>query len=246
MDDYARSQDRSRARRARAASRRRRRAAALAALSIVAVLALAAVGGTGAEDAPGIASNDPVGATGPTPLAAAEPSTRDGGRAGPVTAILARLPYGRMVATSAARYRVDPLLVVAVVWQESHFDPSSSSTAGAVGLMQLMPETAEALGVDPSVPAENVDGGVRYLRSQLDAQGGDVGRALAAYNAGPGAVARHGGIPPYDETREYVRRIEAHYAHLRAGVGSPTVVGPVVLEEAEVRRPERLAGARLP
>lgn len=125
--------------------------------------------------------------------------------------------FRALVEQTARRYGLDPSLVDAVVRAESGYDPDATSPAGAVGLMQLMPATARALGVlDPYDPAQNVDAGVRYLRGLLD-RFGDVGLALAAYNAGPGAVARYGGIPPYAETRAYVVRVLSAWQKSRAG-----------------------------
>ncbi|WP_051275939.1 transglycosylase SLT domain-containing protein [Desulfovirgula thermocuniculi] len=103
---------------------------------------------------------------------------------------------------------LDPRLLKAVAAAESGFDPRAVSPKGALGLMQLMPGTAREVGVsDPFDPAQSVRGGARYLRSLLDRFGGRLDLALAAYNAGPGVVERHGGVPPYRETREYVRRV---------------------------------------
>jgi soluble lytic murein transglycosylase-like protein len=121
----------------------------------------------------------------------------------------------RDVSESARRAHVDPALIEAVIANESGFDPNATSTTGARGLMQLMPQTAASLGVDdPYDPAQNVRGGTRYLRSLLD-RFGDVELAVAAYNAGPGAVERYGGVPPYAETKEYVRNVLARYRELR-------------------------------
>jgi soluble lytic murein transglycosylase-like protein len=113
-----------------------------------------------------------------------------------------------LIAPVAQRYSLDPRLVAAVIWVESSGDPKAVSKKGARGLMQLMPNTAQKLGVrDVFDPAQNVEGGVRYLRDLLDQHGQDLSLALAAYNAGPTAVARYGGIPPYPETQNYVRKV---------------------------------------
>jgi hypothetical protein len=113
---------------------------------------------------------------------------------------------------TARRHGLDPALVLAVAGVESAFRPDAVSPKGARGVMQLMPRTAAELGVEnPSDPAANLDGGARYLSQMLDLHGGDVSKALAAYNAGPEAVKRHGGVPPYRETREYIRRVIARW-----------------------------------
>jgi soluble lytic murein transglycosylase-like protein len=131
----------------------------------------------------------------------------------------ARDSFRSIIARSAVQARVDPALIEAVISKESAFDPRATSVAGAQGLMQLMPRTAAALGVsDPYDPAQNVRAGARYLRSLLDRFGGDERLALAAYNAGPGAVERYGGIPPYADTRAYVGDVFSAYEamHSRA------------------------------
>lgn len=117
-------------------------------------------------------------------------------------------PYAAEISAAATRNGVDPNLLSGLIRAESNFDPNATSPAGAQGLTQLMPGTAAGLGVtNPLDPAQSIDGGARYLRQQLDHFGGDVTKALAAYNAGPGAVERFGGVPPYEETQNYVRRV---------------------------------------
>jgi soluble lytic murein transglycosylase-like protein len=115
--------------------------------------------------------------------------------------------YAAVINAAAKQYGISPALVDAVMWQESRYNQRAISSAGAIGLMQLMPGTAQNLGVNPHDPWQNVFGGAAYLRKQLDRFGNNVPLALAAYNAGPGAVIKHNGVPPYTETRNYVRTI---------------------------------------
>ena len=115
-------------------------------------------------------------------------------------------PYLDLARAAARRHNVPEDLFLRLVQQESGWNAGAVSSKGALGLAQLMPGTARVLGVDASDPTENLDGGARYLRQQFDAFG-TWPLALAAYNAGPGAVTEHGGIPPYDETQNYVRVI---------------------------------------
>jgi peptidoglycan DL-endopeptidase CwlO len=122
------------------------------------------------------------------------------------TASLAGVPYADLFTRAGNRHGVDPALLAAVASQESGFDSGAVSAAGAQGLMQFMPATARGLGVNPLDPASAVNGAARYL-SDLTAQFGSTSLALAAYNAGPGTVSEHGGIPPYPETQNYVRAV---------------------------------------
>jgi soluble lytic murein transglycosylase-like protein len=135
-------------------------------------------------------------------------------------------PFAAEITAAAKKHGIDPALLAGLVKQESGFNPNAGSPAGARGLTQLMPGTAAGLGVTNVLdPVQNLDGGAKYLRQQLDAFGGDVTRALAAYNAGPGAVQRYGGVPPYAETQNYVRIVQANAAQYRAaGGGTPSTL----------------------
>ena len=120
--------------------------------------------------------------------------------------------YAQALVEVAKANDISPYLLEAVVWQESRWNPSARSRAGAIGLAQLMPGTARDLGVDPRDPVQNLSGGARYLRQQLNRFDGNVEKALAAYNAGPGRVMTAGGIPSIPETQAYVRAIVARLA----------------------------------
>src|SRR5215475_4367047 len=135
---------------------------------------------------------------------------------------LEQAPFGELIRKAAAKYEVDADLVFSVVAAESNFNPKAVSRRNAHGLMQLLPETARRMGVrDIYDPAQNIDGGTRYLRDLLKRYDGDLALTLAAYNAGPGAVQRYGRIPPYNETIQYVRAIRKTYA-LRKSNGDKT------------------------
>ncbi len=118
----------------------------------------------------------------------------------------------QMIGEVSARYHVDPALVRAVIQTESNWNSRAISSKGALGLMQLVPGTAQQMGVNDAFdPKQNIDGGVRYLHTLLQRYNGDLDMALAAYNAGPGAVDRAGGVPRYRETREYVQKVTNSY-----------------------------------
>ena len=176
-----------------------------------------------------------AGATMPTPFAsafAAVPATGFGSNvtaAGGTPSLGEPSPFDGLIVAAAQRYGLDPAVLKGLIRAESNFDPDVTSPAGAAGLVQLMPSTAASLGVtDRFDPAQSIDGGARYLRQQLDAFGGDLTKALAAYNAGPGAVRRCGGVPPYAETQAYVQKVQAYADEYR---GAPAVgaVAPVAV-----------------
>ncbi|MFL5883934.1 MAG: lytic transglycosylase domain-containing protein [Thermoleophilaceae bacterium] len=137
----------------------------------------------------------------------------------------ANTPFAAQIDSAAQKYGVDPALLRGLIKQESGFNPNAGSSAGAQGLTQLMPATARSLGcTNPLDPAQSIDAGAKYLRQQLDTFGGDVRKALAAYNAGPGAVQRYGGVPPYGETQNYVQKVMAYADEYRRGGSSATAM----------------------
>ena len=116
--------------------------------------------------------------------------------------------YGALAQAAAQKYGINPSVFMRQIEAESSWNPNAKSPAGAIGLTQLMPGTAAGLKVkNPWDPAQNIEGGAKYFRQQLDKYNGDYRLALAAYNAGPGAVAKYGGVPPYRETQNYVQKI---------------------------------------
>ncbi len=120
--------------------------------------------------------------------------------------------YSTLIREIAANYGVDPNLVHAIIRVESNFDPGAVSPKGAMGIMQLMPDTARIHKVyNPFSPIQNVDGGTRHLRYLLDSYKHDLDLVLAAYNAGEGAVHKYGGVPPYRETTDFIAKVKSHY-----------------------------------
>jgi soluble lytic murein transglycosylase-like protein len=188
------------------------------------VSAAAAPGGNGGQD---FASQLTAATTVAQPAASVAPApattmAAPASASSTTSALPPGVPYGAEITAAAQRNGIDPALLAGLVRQESNFDPNAGSPAGARGLTQLMPGTAAGLGVtDVTDPAQALEGGAKYLKQQLDAFGGDVTKALAAYNAGPGAVQRYGGVPPYAETQGYVQKVQAFAAAYR---GTPTTL----------------------
>jgi soluble lytic murein transglycosylase-like protein len=136
--------------------------------------------------------------------------------------------YDGLIEQAALRNGIDPAVLHGLIEQESGFDPNSTSSAGAIGLTQLMPGTASSLGVaNPLDPAESIEGGARYLKQMMNDFGGNTSDALAAYNAGPGAVTQYGGVPPYAETQSYVSKVLG-YAEAYRQTQTQTATAPVL------------------
>lgn len=153
--------------------------------------------------------------TGARPLLPPPPVRGAGASGAPSPAV------AEAIDAASARHQVDPRLAEAVAWRESGFNPAAVSPKGARGVMQLMPGTALAMGVDADDPAGNIEGGVGYLSRMIRRFGGDLSKGLAAYNAGPEAVERYGGVPPYAETLAYVDAVLARLNKARAATSAP-------------------------
>ncbi|THD62745.1 lytic transglycosylase domain-containing protein [Phenylobacterium sp.] len=167
--------------------------AALASPAAAQVLAIGDDGAVATYSGPAVYSSEGVRSLSPQPTAAAARATPQA--------------VSQAIQDASARHALSLPLVEAVAWQESHFNQAAVSPKGAMGVMQLMPGTARTLGVDALDLKGNIEGGVAYLSQMLQRFGGDLPRALAAYNAGPEAVERFGGVPPYAETKAYVGAI---------------------------------------
>jgi soluble lytic murein transglycosylase-like protein len=154
-------------------------------------------------------------------------------------------PYSALIEQAAARNGLDPAVLYGLIQQESGFDPSATSSAGALGLTQLMPSTAAARGVtEPHNPAPSIEGGARYLGELLRQFAGNTTDALAAYNAGPGAVQQYGGVPPYPETQQYVNNVldnAAAYRQSTAGADVPTAGVPSTATVSATSTPGAIA-----
>jgi soluble lytic murein transglycosylase-like protein len=155
----------------------------------------------------------------------------------PISKLAKRTPnadVAKMVDDAAKANHIDPLLIHSVIQVESNYNPFAVSSAGARGLMQLMPETARRLGVTDSFdPRQNIEAGVKYLK-QLKDQYQDDKLALAAYNAGPGSVQKYKAVPPYPETRDYVQRVGERYVEARkaAGIAPAVALEPAAPQES--------------
>jgi soluble lytic murein transglycosylase-like protein len=146
----------------------------------------------------------------------------------PAAASSSSSTYDAPIAQAAARHGIDPALLHGLIQQESGFDPNARSSSGALGLTQLMPGTASSLGVsNPLDPLQSIEGGARYLSEMLSRFGGNTAEALAAYNAGPGAVSRYGGVPPYAETQDYVSKVMGYANAYRQTLSAPAASGSI-------------------
>ena len=176
---------------------------------------------------PGLPSNEPApsasfaslvqSALGTNADASATPGDQPAAASAPARAVVPPEQIEKLVGANAAQFGVDPALIKAIIANESGFNANATSNVGAQGLMQLMPGTANGLGVTNAYdPAQNVWGGTKYIKGLLDRFNGDPRLAIAAYNAGPGAVEKYDGVPPYAETQNYVQNVLASYQKYRS------------------------------
>jgi soluble lytic murein transglycosylase-like protein len=183
---------------------------------------IAAFNGAGATSSTDFAAQLASAQTAASPATAAAATTTATGATPTTLGGGGATQYDAQITAAANKYNIDPALLKGLIRQESNFNASARSGAGASGLTQLMPGTAASLGVtDATDPAQAIDGGAKYLSQQLQRFGNDPSKALAAYNAGPGAVAKFGGIPPYAETQNYVQKVLGYAAEYR-GTGAAT------------------------
>ncbi len=172
--------------------------------------------GTQLQGGFGIGTEPAAGGAASASYPATDPSTGAGSGAGEA--------YSGLIDEAATQNGVEPAVLHGLIQQESGFDPNATSSAGALGLTQLMPGTASSLGVtEPLNPAQSIEGGARYLGELLRQFGGNVTDALAAYNAGPGAVQQYGGVPPYAETQQYVAKVLENANAYRPSAATSTV-----------------------
>jgi hypothetical protein len=172
---------------------------------------------TAVEGGPGLGEATPLTAptTSPLPTTTTASTNPSSFAAGEETG---SVPFASTIEAACAKYGLNPNLLAGLIEQESHFDPTVGSAAGAQGLTELMPETASSLGVtDPHDPTQSIEGGARLLSEKLKEFGGNTELALAAYNAGSGAVQQYNGIPPYPETEGYVQKVLGYASGYEGG-----------------------------
>ncbi len=188
---------------------------------------LAPASTAGAGYASTLLADDYTAATPASGYTSTTPTALTYNSAAPANAANGASTYAPLIQQAAARYGLDPSLLYGLIEQESGFDPSATSSAGALGLTQLMPSTAASLGVaEPLNPTQSIEGGARYLSQLLHQFAGNTADALAAYNAGPGAVEQYGGVPPYPETQQYVTKVlgyAASFSQSGQDVGVPAL-----------------------
>jgi soluble lytic murein transglycosylase-like protein len=195
-------------------------------VSVSGVLSSASVGGASQAPAGDFASALQAATTADATTADVAPMAEQTGSA--VGGGAGSSEYNPLIEQAAARYGLEPAVLHGLIQQESGFDPSAQSSAGAAGLTQLMPGTATSMGVaNPLNPAESIEGGARYLSQLMSEFGGNTQDALAAYNAGPGAVQQYGGIPPYAETQSYVSKVLGYAEAYRQSQPVPSTVGSI-------------------